>query len=77
MTRLGIGLGLFLGSCVALFAFGKHQYNAGVRATTATFVAADKKGAETVHETATKTLAGIGSDADPDSLLEATEGFRD
>lgn len=60
-----------------IWKYGDARYDAGVRNTTAAFVAADKKGAETVHETARKTLADIGDDPDPDSLLRETGGLRD
>ena len=63
--------------CGAIWWYGHTRYAAGVRDTTAAFVAADKEGAKTVHETASETLAGIGDDTDPDELLRDTDGFRD
>ena len=57
--------------------YGNRKYNEGVIDTTADFVIADKKGAETVHETATKTLDNIGDDTSPDELLGETGGLRD
>ena len=60
-----------------LWLYGNARFNAGVRKTAAEYLAADQKGTETVHETTRKALAGIGDDADPDRLLESTNGFRD
>ena len=61
----------------AVWLYGNSQYRAGVTDTAARYLAADKKGIETVNETTKKTLADIGSDADPDSLLDSTNGWRD
>ena len=77
MNRVTLALSAAVALVVALTIYGEARYRAGVTATTAAFVAADKKGAENVRETAQKTLAGIGVDTDPDSLLDATNGLRD
>ncbi|MGC1497278.1 MAG: hypothetical protein WA790_15825 [Sulfitobacter sp.] len=76
-SRVYFGVACIATIIAGLWFYGESRFNAGVRKTTAEFIAADKKGAETVHETATKALAGIGDDTDPDSLLDATNGFRD
>lgn len=77
MTRTIIALTAATALILAFTLYGQIRYRAGVTNTTAAFVAADMEGAENVRETAKKALAGIGSDVDPDSLLNATNGLRD
>lgn len=61
----------------AVLLYGRSEYRRGVTETTASFIAADKRGSETVNETAEKELARIGSNTDPDELLRETGGLRD
>lgn len=77
MSRVTLALSAAVVLVGMLTIYGEGRYRAGVMSTTAAFVAADKKGAENVRETAKKTLAGIGVDTDHDSLLDATNGIRD
>ena len=72
-----IAAGALVAIVAGVWLYGNARFNAGVRKTAAEYLAADKQGTETVHETTRKALAGIGDDADPDSLLESTDGFRD
>ena len=73
VAMLGVAAAL---SAVVVY-YGKTRYDAGVRNTTAAFVAADKKGASNVRETARETLNDIGDDVDLDELLGETGGLRD
>ncbi len=56
---------------------GIDRYRAGVAATTAEFMKADREGAEDARKTAERVLRDLGGVDDPDQLLDATGGLRD
>lgn len=73
-ARYAIGV-VAIGS--AIWGYGRHMHQQGVKDTTREFVEADRKGAEDAEETAKRVLRDIGNVDDPDELLRETGGLRD